>query len=130
MYSPTGWPSVPPGKLIRAILLQILYSIRSERLLLEQLDYNLLFRWFVGLAVDEEVWDQSTFSKNCERLLDADLVGKLFSRIREQAREEGLLSDEHFTVDTTLIDALASQRNFPAERRGTNNVRGRLPEKD
>ena len=85
----------------------MLYSIRSEGLLLEQLDYNLLFRWFVGLAVDEEVWDQSTFSESRERLLAADLVGKFFGRIREQAREQGLLSDEHFRVDAILFEVLA-----------------------
>jgi transposase len=122
MYSPTGWPSVPPGKLIRAILLQVLYSIRSEGLLLEQLDYNLLFRWFVGLAVDEEVWDQSTFSESRKRLLAADIAGKFFYMIREQAREQGLLSDEHFNVDTTLIDALASQKNWAGEERDANGV--------
>ena len=107
-----GRPSIPPEKLIRALLLQVLYSIRSERMLIEQLDYNLLFRWFVGLSMDDEVWDYSTFSKNRERLLDADIVGKFFARIREQAREKGLLSDEHFTVDGTLIEAWASQKSF------------------
>ena len=106
----------------------VLHSKR--RAVAEQLDYNLLFRWFIGLAVDEEVWDQSTFSESRERLLAADMVGKFFYMIREQAREQGLLSDQHFTVDTTLINALASQRNFPAEGRGTNGVKGRLPEKD
>lgn len=113
MYSSTGWPSIPPGKLIRALLLQVLYSIRSERLLMEQLDYNLLFRWFVGLGMDEDVWDQSTFSKSCERLFKADIVGKFFTRIREEAQTQGLLSDEHFTVDGTWIEALASQKSFP-----------------
>ena len=107
MYSSTGWPSVPPGKLIRALLVRVLYSIGSERLFIEQLDYNLLFRWFVDLGEDEDVWDQSTFSKSCERLLKANIVGKFFSRIREEA--QSLLSDEHFSVDWTLLDTLVSQ---------------------
>jgi transposase len=112
MYAPGGRPSIPPEKLIRALLLQVLYSIRSERMLIEQLDYNLLFRWFVGLSMDDEVWDHSTFSKNRERLLDADIIQKFFQQIREQARQKGLLSDEHFTVDGTLIEAWASQKSF------------------
>jgi transposase len=124
MYSPTGWPSVPPGKLIRALLLQVLYSIRSERMLLEELDYNLLFRWFTGLAADEEVWDQSTFSKARARLLDADIVWKFFCRIRQQADEQGLLSDEHFRVDGKLIEALASRNILSTEKRGPGK-RGR-----
>lgn len=112
MYAPTGRPSIPPEKLIRALLLQVLYSIRSERMLIEQLNYNLLFRWFVGLSMDEEVWDHSTFSKNRDRLLEADIVEKFFGRIREEAQRQGLLSDEHFTVDGTLIEAWASQKSF------------------
>ena len=108
MYSPAGWPSIPPGKLIRALLLQALYSIHSERLLIEQMDYNLLFRWFVGLAMDEDVWDQSAFSRDRDRLLDADIVWKFFCKIRKQAQEQGLLSDEHFTVDGKMIETLAS----------------------
>jgi transposase len=112
IYAPSGRPSIPPEKLIRALLLQVLYSIRSERLLMEQLDYNLLFRWFVGLSIDDEVWDHSTFSKNRERLLKADILGKFFLKIRERAQMQGLLSDEHFTVDGTLIEAWASQKSF------------------
>src|SRR5208283_5995879 len=92
--------------------LQALYSIRSERLLMKELDYNLLFRWFVGLSMEDEVWDHSTFSKNRDRLLNADIVAKFFVQIREQARVQGLLSDEHFTVDGTLIEAWASQKSF------------------
>lgn len=122
MYSPTGWPSVPPGKLIRALLLQVLYSVRNERLLLEELDYNLLFRWFAGLAYDEEVWDQSTFSKARERLLDADIVWKFFCRIRQQADEQGLLSDEHFRVDGKLIEALASRNILSTETGGPGKI--------
>jgi transposase len=112
MYSPTGRPSIPPEKLIRALVLQVLYSIRSERMLIEQLNYNLLFRWFVGLSMDDEVWDHSTFSKNRDRLLEADIIEKFFGRIREEAQRQGLLSDEHFTVDGTLIEAWASQKSF------------------
>jgi transposase len=99
MYSREGRPSIPPEKLLRALLLQILYTIRSVRLLMEQLDYNLLFRWFVGLSMDDKVWDHSVFSKNQERFLDSDLAAAFFSRILKQAAAAGLLSDEHFTVD-------------------------------
>jgi transposase len=104
------------------MLLQALYSIRDERLLIEQLDYNLLFRWFVGLAMHEEVWDRSTFSKNRKRLLDANILGNFFCRVCEQAQEQGLLSDEYFRVDGTLIEALASQTSFPTEGEGSNGV--------
>jgi len=124
MYLPRGWPTIPPGKLIRAMLLQVLYSIRNERLLIEQLDYNLLFRWFVGLAMDEEVWDPTTFSKNRKGLLDANILGNFFYRVCEQAQEQGLLSDEYFTVDGTLIEALASQESFPTEGEGSNGIGG------
>jgi len=132
IYATTGRPSIPPEKLIRALLLQLLYSIRSERLLMEQLDYNLLFRWFVGLSMDDEVWDHSTFSKNRERLLDAEIVQKFFENIREQAREKGLLSDEHFTVDGTLIEAWASQKSFQPKGKDPQEPgeQGRNPEVD
>ena len=112
LYSSTGHPSIAPERLIRALLLQVLYTIRSERLLVEQLKYNLLFRWFVGLSVDESVWDHSTFSKNRDRFLEADIARELFENIIEQARVTGLLSDEHFSVDGTLIQAWASHRSF------------------
>ena len=112
LYSRTGRPSIAPERLVRALLLQVLYSIRSERLLVEQLEYNLLFRWFVGLSVDEPVWDHSTFSKNRDRLLEADIARKLFEAIVDQARMAGLLSDEHFSVDGTMIQAWASQKSF------------------
>jgi transposase len=112
MYSDLGRPSIPPEKLLRALLLQAFYSIRSERQLMEQLDYNLLFRWFVGLNVDEPVWNASTFSKNRERLLERDIAHKLLEAVVSQAREAGLLSDEHFTVDGTLIQAWASLKSF------------------
>ena len=112
LYSQTGRPSIAPERLIRALLLQVLYSIRSERLLIEQLEYNLLFRWFVGLSVDEPVWDHSTFSKNRDRLLEADIARELFEAIVEQARMADLLSDEHFSVDGTMIEAWASHKSF------------------
>jgi transposase len=112
LYASSGRPSIAPERLIRALLLQVLYTIRSERLLVEQLEYNLLFRWFVGLSVDEPVWDHSTFSKNRDRLLEADIARELFKAIVEQAQVAGLLSDEHFSVDGTMIEAWASQKSF------------------
>jgi transposase len=112
LYSHTGRPSVPPEKLLRALLLQVFYSVRSEALLMEQLDYNLLFRWFVGLNLDEVVWDATTFTKNRDRLLAGDIAQEFFTAITDQARTQGLLSDEHFTVDGTLLEAWASQKSF------------------
>lgn len=119
LYSDLGRPSIPPEKLLRALLLQALYSIRSERQLMEQLDYNLLYRWFVGLSVDEPVWNASTFSKNRERLLEQDIAQKLLARLVEQADEAQLLSHEHFTVDGTLIEAWASLKSF--RRKGSSD---------
>ena len=112
LYSRMGRPSIPPEMLLRATLLQILYSIRSERMLMEQLEYNILFRWFVGLSMDDTVWDHSVFSKNRERLLNTDVAAAFFVSIREQAEQATLLSDEHFTVDGTLIEAWASLKSF------------------
>lgn len=112
LYSRTGRPSIAPEKLLRALLLQILYSVRSERLLMEELDYNLLFRWFVGLNMDDGVWDATTFSKNRERLLKGEVADAFFERVLVRAREQGLLSDEHFTVDGTLVEAAASLKSF------------------
>ncbi|SHK00820.1 transposase, IS4 family [Malonomonas rubra DSM 5091] len=112
MYSHTGRPSIPPEQLLRALLLQILYSIRSERMLVEQLDYNLLFRWFVGLSMDDKVWDHSTFSKNRDRLIAHDVATQFFVIIRHQAEQADLLSNEHFSVDGTLIEAWASMKSF------------------
>jgi transposase len=112
LYACTGRPSIAPEKLLRALLLQVLYTVRSERLLMEQLDYNLLFRWFVGLNMDDRVWDVTVFTKNRERLLEGDVARAFFERVLEQARQRGLLSDEHFTVDGTLIDAWASLKSF------------------
>jgi transposase len=112
MYSVTGRPSIPPEKLLRALLIQMLYSIRSERLLMEEIDYSVLFRWFVGMNLDEEVWDPTSFTKNRERLLDADVAREFLSQIVKQAHEKGWTSDEHFTVDGTLIEAWAGLKSF------------------
>jgi transposase len=110
LYARTGRPSVPPERLLRAVLLQIFYSVRSERMLMEQLNYNLLFRWFVGLEMDEPVWNHAVFSKNRERLLNQEVAREFFRRVLVQAKT--YLSDEHFTVDGTLIEAWASQKSF------------------
>jgi transposase len=112
MYARVGRPSIAPEKLLRAQLLQMLYSIRSERLLMEEMDYNLLFRWFVGLNADEGVWDATTFTKNRDRLLEADVAKEFLAVVVEQARVKGLISDEHFTVDGTLVEAWASLKSF------------------
>jgi len=112
LYSHTGRPSIPPEILLRATLLQILYSIRSERLLVEHIDYNILFRWFVGLSMDEAVWDHSSFTTNRDRLLNTELAEAFFHSVRQQAEAAQLLSDEHFTVDGTLIGAWASMKSF------------------
>ena len=105
MYARVGRPSIAPEKLLRAQLLQMLYSIRSERLLMEEMDYNLLFRWFVGLNADDNVWDATVFTKNRDRLLEAEVAKEFLERVVEQARAKSLTSDEHFTVDGTLLEA-------------------------
>ena len=131
MYSHTGRPSIAPEQLLRALLLQVLYSIRSERLLVEQLDYNLLFRWFVGLSMDERVWDHSTFTKNRERLIGSDIARAFFGQVLGQAREGRLLSDEHFSVDGTLLEAWASMKSFrPKDGDGRAGGGGRNAEAD
>jgi transposase len=112
MYAATGRPSIPPEKLLRALLIQMLYSIRSERLLVEEIDYSVLFRWFVGMNLGEEVWDATTFTKNRERLLDGDVAREFLCEVVKQAREKGWTSDEHFTVDGTLIEAWAGLKSF------------------
>src|SRR5918995_2923232 len=112
LYAPIGRPSIPPEKLLRAMLLQAFYSIRSERQLMERLEYDLLFRWFVGLGVDDAAWDHSTFSKNRDRLLEGDIAAKLLSAVLAQPRVKRLLSSEHFSVDGTLIEAWASMKSF------------------
>lgn len=112
MYSPIGRPSIPPEKLLRALLLQLLYTVRSERQLMEQLDYNLLFRWFVGLNMDDAVWDVTVFTKNRERLVRADVARMFFEEVVAEAQAADLMSDEHFTVDGTLLEACASLKSF------------------
>jgi transposase len=131
MYARGGRPSIPPEQLLRALLIQILYSVRSESLLVEQLDYNLLFRWFVGLGIDDEVWVPETFSTNRDRLLDADIGRAFFQAVVEQARSRSLLSDDHFTVDGTLLEAWASQKSFrPIDEPPDAKPGGRNPEVD
>jgi transposase len=110
LYAKAGRPSIPPERLLRVQLLQIFYSIRSERLLMEQLDYNILFRWFVGLAMDDPIWNTTVFTKNRDRLLNQDLARDFLRRVVERAAR--YMSDEHFTVDGTLIEAWASQKSF------------------
>ncbi len=120
LYAKTGRPSIPPERLLRALLLQLLYSIRSERLLMESLDYNLLFRWFVGLSADDPIWDVTVFTKNRERLLRGDVAQAFFAAVLRQARAQGLLSDEHFSVDGTLVEAWAGQKSFrPKDEEGS-----------
>ena len=123
MYAGTGRPSIPPEQILRALLLQMLYTVRSERMLVEQMEYNLLFRWFVGLGWNGGVWDACSFSKNRERLLASEMAAKFFRAVVEQARAAGLLSDERFTVDGTLIEAWASEKSYVA-RIGPRGRRG------
>jgi transposase len=112
LYVKFGRPSIPPERLLRALLLQALYTIRSERQLMEQIDFNLLFRWFVGLGIDDPVWAPTTFTKNRDRLLDGDVAAAFFDAILRHADRDQLLSDEHFTVDGTLLEAWASHKSF------------------
>lgn len=112
LYSAVGRPAIPPEQLLRALLLQALYSVRSESLLMEQMDYNLLFRWFVGLRMDDQVWDVTVFTKNRERLIAGEIAERFFQEVVKQARAGGLLSDEHFTVDGTLLEAWANRDSF------------------
>src|ERR1700739_2907111 len=114
MYASVGRPSIPPEKLLRAQLLQMLYTIRSERLLMEEMDYNLLFRWFVGLTAAAPVWDATVFTKNRDRLLQADVAKEFLAEVVAQAGAKALTSDEHFTVDGTLLEAWASQKSYQA----------------
>ena len=111
-YAAVGRASIPPERLLRAALLQVVYSVRSERLLMEQLDYNLLFRWFVGLNVDDKVWDHSTFSFNRDRLFDDEIAQRFFEHTVLLARLQDLVSDDHFSVDGTLLEAWASHKSF------------------
>src|SRR5207244_3893871 len=112
LYSRMGRPSIAPEKLLRALLLQVLFSVRSERMLMQQLDYNLLFRWFVGLNMDEAVWVPTVFSKNRDRLLEGDIAQAFFDAVLSQARTKDLLSDDHFSVDGTLLEAWASHKRY------------------
>ena len=127
MYAEMGRPSIAPEKLLRALLLQILYSIRSERLLMEQLNYNLLFRWFVGLNLDDAVWVPTVFSKNRDRLLEGDVAHAFFAAVLRQIRQRGWVSDEHFSVDGTLLEAWASQKSFQKKDGGGAAVSGDDP---
>lgn len=118
MYAEVGRPSIPPEKLLRAQLLQMLYSVRSERLLMEDIDYSILYRWFVGLNLDEKVWDATTFTKNRDRLLEGSVAKEFLAQVVDRAREVGLVSDEHFSVDGTLLEAWASLKSFqPKEQK-------------
>jgi len=125
LYSPIGRPSIPPEKLLRAMLLQAFYSIRSERLLMERLEYDLLFRWFVGIGVDDAAWDHSVFSKNRDRLLEGDIAAKFLAAVLAQPKVKKLLSSDHFSVDGTLIEAWASMKSVkPKDGSGEPPARG------
>ena len=131
LYSPTGRPSIAPEKLLRALLLQAFYTIRSERQLMEQLDYNLLYRWFVGLAIDDGVWDATVYCKNRDRLLEAEVSAKLLIGVVDHPKVHGLLSRDHFSVDGTLIDAWASMKSFrPKDGDDGDGSSGRNAERD
>jgi transposase len=112
LYSHTGRPSIPPEQLLRALLIQIFFSVRSERQLIEQLDYNMMFRWFVGLNLDDDIWNATTFTKNRDRLLEGEIAERFFAEVLAMAKKQGLISQEHFTVDGTIIEAWASHKSF------------------
>jgi transposase len=124
LYAKVGRPSIPPEKLLRALLLQAFYSVRSERQLMEQIDYNLLFRWFVGLSMDAPVWDVTVFTKNRDRLLGGDVAAKFLAAVVAQARSRSLLSDDHFSVDGTMIEAWASMKSFRPKDEGGGQGKG------
>ena len=133
LYASSGRPSIAPEYLLRALLIQILYTVRSERMLVEQLEYNLLFRWFVGLSMDDTVWDATTFTKNRDRLLEGEIAQAFFEEVLAQARAKHLLSNEHFTVDGTLIKAWAGQKSFRKKgkrRKGSDDGDGSNPTVD
>jgi len=137
LYARDGRPSIPPERLLRALLLQAFYTVRSERQLMEQLDYNLLFRWFVGLSMDDPVWDATVFCKNRDRLLDGDIAAKFFITVLNLPQLRGLLSSEHFSVDGTLIEAWASMKSFvpkegddPSSGKRSGSGQGRNAERD
>src|SRR5205807_6968720 len=140
LYARFGRPSIPPERLLRALLLQAFYSVRSEVQLMEQLDYNLLFRWFVGLSMDAQVWDETVFTKNRERLIEGDIARKFMAAVLSQGSVKALLSDDHFSVDGTLIEAWASMKSFrpkslpsgndPGDGSGAGPAPGRNGERD
>ena len=130
LYSHTGRPSIPPEKLLRALLLQAFYSIRSELQLMDQLEFNLLFRWFVGLGIDDPVWDATVFCKNRDRLLEADVSAKLLGGVVEHKKVRRLLSRDHFSVDGTLIEAWASMKSFRPKGSDNDTGPGRNGERD
>ena len=131
LYTKFGRPSIPPERLLRALLLQAFYSVRSELQLMEQLDYNLLFRWFVGLSLDAAVWDATVFTKNRECLIEGDIARKFMAAVLNQASVKALLSDDHFSVDGTLIEAWASMKSFrPKDGSCEAPVPGRIGERD
>ena len=131
LYAKLGRPSIPPERLLRALLLQAFYSVRSEKQLIEQLDYNLLFRWFVGLSLDVEVWDETVFTKNRERLIEGDIARRFLAAVLNQEPVKALLSDDHFSVDGTLIEAWASMKSFrPKDGGGELPAPGRNGERD
>jgi transposase len=137
LYAREGRPSIPPERLLRALLLQAFYTVRSERQLMEQLDYNLLFRWFVGLSTDDPVWDATVFGKNRDRLLEGDIAAKFFASVLNLPQVRSLLSSEHFSVDGTLIEAWASMKSFvpqdgrkPPSGKGRRRRGGRNRERD
>jgi transposase len=124
LYSDLGRPSIPPEKLLRAMLLQAFYSVRSERQLMERIEFDLLFRWFVGIGIDDPVWDHSSFTKNRDRLLDGDIAVKFLATVLSQPQVKRLLSSEHFSVDGTLIQAWASMKSFRPKQPGNDDGRG------
>ena len=130
LYASTGRPSIAPERLLRALLLQVLFTVRSERQLMEELEYNLLYRWFVGLGMDDAVWVPTTFTKNRDRLLEGDVARAFFDAVLGQAREQGLLSSEHFTVDGTLIEAWASHKSFQPKAKTRPNSRKKRRDRD
>jgi transposase len=128
LYAPTGRESIPPERLLRALLVQVLFSIRSERQLMERLHFDLLFRWFVGLGMDDGVWDVTVFTKNRDRLLDGEIAQAFFDQVLQQARTAGLLSSEHFTVDGTLIEAWAGHKSFKRKDEPPSSPQGKNPD--
>jgi transposase len=129
LYARMGRPSIAPERLLRALLLQMLYRVRSERQLIERLEHDLLFRWFVGLSMDEKVWDATVYTKNRERLLEGEIAGLFFEPVVGQAKEQGLLSEEHFTLDGTMIEAWANRRSFKEKKEPLEKGSGRGGEK-